>query len=201
MWMRDCWAVVAALSFAACGCVSTPPAVPSARAPLPIQHGAAVSEPPCTPCKEQTREIERLRQDLASRDAEVLELRSDHRIQVKVLQQSKREATRAKVKLRRLATRADAASYIAEVEVAMESLRASRGAMSTAPRMLQAQSLLESTAEPFAKGDYGAAMDRAAEAERLIASAANNQSRRPSIARKKQKTPPQSRMVAGGSRD
>ena len=57
---------------------------------------------------------------------ELRELRTNQREQVKVIQESTREATRAKVKLRRLATQAEAASYIAEVEVAMASL--ARGA-------------------------------------------------------------------------
>jgi len=197
MWKRaDRWALVAVLSFAASGCVTTPPAVPSARTTVPVHLKASVSEPTCSPCGEQTREIERLRQDLSSRDAEVRELRSDQRVQVKVLQASKREVTRAKVKLRRLATRADAASYIAEVEVAMESLRSSLGATSSVPQIVAAQRLLESTATPFAQGDYGVAMDRAAEAEELIVVAADNQARRQSLARTKVKPPLRARMVA-----
>jgi hypothetical protein len=80
-----------------------------------------------------------LRQDLANREAELRDLRSNQRDQVKVLQESTQEVTRAKVKLRRLATQADAASYIAEVEVAMESLRSSLGATSTVPLMVLAQ--------------------------------------------------------------
>ena len=59
------------------------------------------------------------------------ELRTNQREQVKVIQESTREVTRAKVKLRRLATQAEAASYIAEVEVALESSRAARGAAAT----------------------------------------------------------------------
>ena len=93
------------------------------------------------------------------------------------MQESTQEVTRAKVRLRRLATQADAASYIAEVEVAMESLRASRGATATVPLIVLARGILESTAAPFAQGDYGAAMDRAAQAEQLIASVAHPRAR------------------------
>jgi len=118
-----------------------------------------------------------LRQELANRDAELRELRSSQRDQVKVLQESKREVTRAKIKLRRLATQADAASYIAEVEVAMSSLRSSLGAKSAPASLADAQSLLDSTAAPFAHGDYGVAMDRAAAAEQLIAAVADDQAR------------------------
>jgi hypothetical protein len=119
-----------------------------------------------------------LRQDLANRDGELRDLRSNQRDQVKVLQESTREVTRAKVKLRRLATQADAASYIAEVEVAMASLRSSLGATSTVPLVVLAQGILDSTAAPFAQGDYGVAIDRAAQAEQLIALVADDQVRR-----------------------
>lgn len=142
---------------------------------MPLE--AAIREPACPSCEEQTRAIVRLRQDLANRDAELRELRSSQRNQVKVLQESTQEVARAKVKLRRLATQADAASYIAEVEVAMESLRSSLGAKSDVQLMVLAQGLLESTAPPFAHGDYGEAMDRAAQAEELIALVAHYQSR------------------------
>jgi hypothetical protein len=133
--------------------------------------------PACPSCEEQTRAIARLRQDLANRDAELRELRSSQRDQVKVLQESTREVTRAKVKLRRLATQADAASYIAEVEVAMESLRSSLGATSNVQLMVLAQGILDSTAAPFAQADYGEAMDRAAQAEQLVALVAHYQAR------------------------
>ena len=131
----------------------------------------------CPSCDEQSREIARLRQDLAARDAEVRDLRSSQRDQTKVLQESTREATRAKVKLRRLATQAEAASYIAEVEVALESLRSSLGTTATVPMAELARGILESTAAPFAQGQYGAATDRAAQAEQLIAVAAEDQVR------------------------
>jgi hypothetical protein len=156
------------LSSTLIGCVTPPPSVP-----LEV----TVREPTCPSCEEQTREIAQLRQDLASREAELRDLRSNQRDQVRVLQDSTREVTRAKVKLRRLATQADAASYIAEVEVAMESLRSSLGATSTVPLMMLAQGILDSTAAPFTLGDYGVAMDRAAQAEQLIAVVADNRVR------------------------
>jgi hypothetical protein len=175
------WAVVCLLSLALSDCVTTPPAVPPAPVPVPLE--ATVRKPTCPSCDEQTHEIARLRQDLANREAELRDLRTNQRDQVKVLQESTREVTRAKVKLRRLATQADAASYIAEVEVALESLRASLGATSTVPLMVLAQGILESTAAPFAQGDYGVAMERAAQAEQLIALVADNQGSPPRVPR------------------
>jgi len=160
------------------GCIAPPLAPPPAPVPVPPE-ATTVRGPTCPSCDDQNREVARLRQDLALREAELRDLRSNQRDQVKVLQESTREVTRAKVKLRRLATQADAASYIAEVEVAQESLRASLGVKSTIPLMVLAQGILASTAVPFTQGDYGAAMDRAAQAEQLFALVAQYRVRRP----------------------
>jgi hypothetical protein len=187
----DRWVMFAVLSLAASGCATTPP--PSVR------HKPASSATPCTPCAAQTREVEQLRTALSYSTAEVRELRSAQRVQVKVLQASRREVTRAKVKLRRLATRVDAASYIAEVEVAIELLRSSRRTLASAPQLVQAQRLLDSTAVPFAQEDYALAMDRAAEAEQLMLSAAEARPPARSMARTNRKPPPHSGMVASRS--
>jgi len=152
------------LSAVLSGCVATPPVVaPPTPSPPPFE--ATARPQACPSCDDQAREVARLRQDVAARESELRDLRSNQRDQVKVLQESTREVTRAKVKLRRLATQADAASYIAEVEVAMASL----GATPAVPMLSLAQGILDSTAAPFAQGDYGLAMDRAAQAEQLIA--------------------------------
>jgi len=161
------WAVIWLLNLALSGCAVAPPAAQPPTVALQPPD-ASVREPTCPSCEEQNREIARLRQDLANRDAELRDQRFSQRDQVKVLQESHREVARAKVKLRRLATQADAASYIAEVEVAMETLRGTMGATSNVPLMVLAQGILESTAAPFAQADYGVAMDRAAQAEELI---------------------------------
>lgn len=109
------------------------------------------------------------------REGELRDLRSSQRDQVKVIVESAREVTRAKAKLRRLATQADAASYIAEVEVALKALRTTLPKASAQPLLALAQGLLESTAAPFDKGDYAAAMDRAAQAEQLVMVVADSQ--------------------------
>jgi len=129
-------------------------------------------EPVCPVCTDQSQEIIRLRQELATRETELRDLRSSQRDQGRVLQESTREVTRAKAKLRRLATQADAASYIAEVEVALAGQRSPPA--SAAPLLALAQALLDSTAAPFAQGDYAAAMDRAAQAEQLAAVVADS---------------------------
>jgi len=179
------WAVVWLLSSVLSGCATPPPPPPPAEPPIPAPAPieAPVPMPTCPSCEEQTREIARLREDLAARDAEMRDLRSNQRDQAKVLQESTLGATRAKVKLRRIATQADAASYIAEVEVAYESVRSSLGKTTTAPMMELAQGILESTAALFARGQYEAAMDRAAQAEQLIIVVAEAHARSGSRAR------------------
>ena len=173
-------AVAWVLGLALGGC-ATPPSEPPA-APAPAATAAApvavqVPAPACPSCDDQHREIARLRQDLAGREAELRDLRASQRDQVKVIQESTRETTRAKVKLRRLATQAEAASYIAEVEVALESARAMRGAAATPPLIELAEAMIAATSAPFAQGDFGAAMDRAAQAEQLLAVATDLQGR------------------------
>jgi hypothetical protein len=171
--LRMLFAVVGA---ALGGCASGPP--PPDLPDIPV---AGISPTACASCDEQKREIARLRQDVADRDAELRNLRVSQREQVKVIQESTREVTRAKVKLRRLATQAEAASYIAEVEVALESLRAAQGVTAKAPLLDVAQAMIASSAAPFAEADYEAAKDRAAQAEQLVAAIAN--SRPPSRSR------------------
>lgn len=159
--------VVAGLILA--GCATAPPPEP---APAPPPPPAPVAPPPpepvCPQCMDQSQEVARLRQDLAAREAELKDLRSSQRDQVKAIQETTREATRAKARLRRLATQADAASYLAEVEVALKALRAQLPPTPPQPLLALAQGLLDSAAAPFKEGDYGAAMDRAAQAEQLV---------------------------------
>lgn len=161
--------VLLLLALAIGGCATAPPEPPPPPAPLPVPVAPA---PACPSCDEQNREVARLRQELASREAELRDLRSAQREQVKSLQESAREARRAKVRLRRLATQADAASYLAEVEVALDAQRAAKPPPPRAPLLAIAQTYLDSAAAPFAQGDYGTAMDRAAQAEQLVAVAA-----------------------------
>ena len=170
------WA--AALLLALDGCVTPPPPAPT---PTPAAVEIPSRERSCPSCDDQNREIARLRQDLAQREAELRELRESQRDQVKVLQESTREVARAKVKLRRLATQADAASYVAEVEVALQSLRSTAGA--GIPLLALAEGILQSTATPFAQGDYAGAMDLAAQAEQLATVVADARGRRVSPAR------------------
>ena len=133
---------------------------------------APVVVPACPICADSSAEIAGLRQEIASRDAELRDLRAQQRDQARALQETTRQATRAKVKLRRLATQADAASYVAEAEVALDAARSTPAAGSRAALLALAQEILGSAAAPFAQGDYGTAMELAAQAEQLATIAA-----------------------------
>jgi hypothetical protein len=182
------WRVAALLPvlFAA-ACATTPPPAPPAPEPPPIP----VAPPPmaCPTCDDQNREVARLKAELARRDAEVRDLRSQQGEQAKVMQEAARQAVRAKVKLRRLASQANAASYIAEVEVALETLRASPDAQAKRAQLAMPQSLLERASAAYAQGDYASAMDRAAQAEELIAMLAAPPSRTAAAARSRAEVP------------
>jgi colicin import membrane protein len=153
-------------------CATPPPPEPEPEPPKPppVAPPVAPVEPVCPLCVDRSDEVARLRQELAAREAELKDLRSSQREQVKAVQESTREVTRAKARMRRLATQADAASYLAEVEVALGAVRATPAA-SQSPLLGLAQAFLDAAQPAFAQGDYAAAMDRAGQAEQLITAA------------------------------
>ena len=174
--MKQLFLVLAACALiAACATPPPPQPEPEPAAPPPTPAPAppvAVPAPPsCPACVDRSDELARLRLELAVREAEIKDLRSSQREQVKAVQDSTREVTRAKARMRRLATQADAASYMAEVEVALGAMRATPAA-SQSPLLGLAQAFLDASQPAFAQGDYAAAMDRAGQAEQLIAAAA-----------------------------
>lgn len=163
--------IVGVLVVALAGCATSPPEPPPPP-PAPMIVEVPAPERACPACDDQHREIARLRQELAARDAELRDLRNANREQAKSLQESTREVTRAREKTRRLATQADAASYIAEVEVTLAALRAAPTSPSTASLVAMASGFHAATVAPFAQRDYALAMERAAQAEALLAVAA-----------------------------
>jgi len=150
-------------------CATAPPPEP-AQPPAPPPPPVVAPAPVCPACVDRSDELARLRQELANREAELKDLRSSQREQVKAVQESSREVTRAKARMRRLATQADAASYIAEVEVALGAARAATHAAQV-PLLSLAQGFLDAAQAPFAQADYGSAMAGAAQAEQLVAAA------------------------------
>lgn len=151
-----------------------PGAVPLLVSLAWLLPGCALLQPPPPPppqttvaCAEEEREIGRLQQALAEKDAEVRQLHAQQNVQAKVLEETAGEAARAEVKLRRLATQAGAASQLAEVEVALQGAHATHAERAGA-QLMQAETILNAGSAAFAQGDYGAAVEFAAQARQVI---------------------------------
>ena len=161
-----CGTVIALSGLNITGCSLLKP-VPVA-APIP-QH---------EPCEAQQREIERLQQQLAEKEVLIRNLNARQQDQAKALQETTSQVTRDQVRLRRLATQPGAASSIAEAEVAMASLKSSQ---ITAPEQtVQAQRLIDAATASYAKGNYGTAMDHAAQTREFIEMVKDNRTRKTS---------------------
>jgi hypothetical protein len=84
------------------------------------------------------------------------------------LDDARREVVRAMAKLQTLATRAEAASGMAEAEIALQALRTSAGPQSI-PEVGQAGSLLQLASAEFDKQNYGGALYLANQSKDLSA--------------------------------
>lgn len=163
-----CGTVIALLGLNITGC--------TLLKPIPVAAPITPHEP-CA-CEVQKREIERLQQLLAEKEGLIRNLNARQQDQAKALQETTSQVTRDQVRLRRLATQPGAASSIAEAEVAMASLKLSQ---ITAPEQtLQAQRLLDAATASYAKGNYGTAMDHAAQTREFIDMVMDNHTRKAS---------------------
>ncbi len=104
--------------------------------------------------------VSRLELRLLERDAQVADLQAR-------LDEARREVVRAMAKLQTLATRAEAASAMAEAEIALQSLKANTG--SEAADLVQVQRLLRLSAQEFDKQNYGGALYLANQAKSVLA--------------------------------
>lgn len=154
---------------------------PLAAAPRPrslfvliglVLGGCATRAPAPAPtlpsCVAQQAEIDHLNEALAAKDVEIADLHAHQQGQTQVLQETTTEAARAKVKLRRLATQADAASAVAEVEVALNTLASSHLASNDAASVAQTRHILAAANAAFDQGDYSGAVELAAQSRQLI---------------------------------
>lgn len=133
-------------------------------------YGCAFQQPVnlVIPNEEQQNEIIRLNKLLADKDLEISGLRANQQHQVKELKETTNQIARAEVKLRRVATEADVASRLAEVEVAMKVLQSNLNTGHEMPLQSLAQSLLDKASDYFKRNEYSASADHAAHAEQLI---------------------------------
>lgn len=139
------------LLLAACAPKKIEPAPPIRPVSPPARPGAATAD--------LERRIARLELSLMEREAlvEDLQIRLDN---------TRQEVVRAMAKLQTLATRAEAASGIAEAEVALQTLKPAPGQPST-PEGTQATRLLSESSAEFDKANYGGALYLANQAKTL----------------------------------
>jgi uncharacterized coiled-coil protein SlyX len=110
---------------------------------------------------ELERRLGRLELRLLEKEAQVEELQSQ-------LEETRQEVVRGMAKLQTLASRAEAASGMAEAEVALQSLKTDGGSGS-APEPAQATRLLKEASAAFDQENYGGALYLANQAKALAA--------------------------------
>ena len=106
--------------------------------------------------------VARLQLQLLEKDAQIVELQER-------LVAARQEVVRTMAKLQSQATRAEAASGIAEAEIALDALEAAAGRR-TAPEVAQSQQLLQMGTVEFDKGNYGGSLYLATQARNLAKS-------------------------------
>jgi uncharacterized coiled-coil protein SlyX len=162
--MRTGYLILAAtLGAPACAHNQTPAPAPAPARASAAPAAACPAIPACTaPRAEQDRRIARLELRLLEKEAQVDALQAR-------LDESRQEVVRAMAKLQTLASRAEAASGIAEAEVALQPLTA--GAGSPPPEVAQGTKLLKESSAEFDKQNYGGALYLANQAKSVAAGA------------------------------
>ena len=166
-------------------CVTNAPPKPARPAPAP--------EPTVEidPCAELLTQQKRLEENVANLDEEkraveaqvtglklqlleeqagARELEERQRQLEKKLDEAIQEVVRAKSKLRSVETRAEAASNLAEAEIALKAIEAQANGDGANRGLPQARQLLKRSAEEFKKENYGGALYLADQAKGLLRS-------------------------------
>lgn len=126
--------------------------------PAPVRRASTSTGPSRA---ETDRRIAHLELALLEKEAQVDDLQAR-------LDAARQEVVRAMAKLQTLATRAEAASGIAEAELALQPLKAVAGQPS-APEAAQARRLLQESSAEFEKENYGGALYLANQAKTMAA--------------------------------
>jgi uncharacterized coiled-coil protein SlyX len=138
---------------ALCGCVSTAPTEPSPSLPAAAAPQIQIVRDP-----ELERRVAQLEIQLMERDALVASLNTR-------LDQALQEVVTTMAKLRSLATRAEAASAMAEADVALKSTGNSGR---ESPELRQASRLMQQSADEFKRKNFGGALYLANQAKMLM---------------------------------
>ena len=116
-------------------------------------------EVPAGPDRELVRRVATLQLQVLERTAQVTDLQRQ-------LDAARQEIVRAMARLQTLASRAEAASVMAEAEIALEAVIRAAGGVEV-PAATQARNLLALGAAEFAKDNYGGALYLASQARRV----------------------------------
>ncbi len=146
----------------ACGSkvAPAPAPVPVVVAPAPLVETRVVVETVTVRDADVDRRIARFEMRLLERDAQLSDLQSR-------LDDATQEVVRAMSKLQTIASRAEAASGMAEAEVALRTLKTGAG---NAPEVAQATQLLERSSAEFNTQNFGGALYLANNAKTIAAS-------------------------------
>jgi Tfp pilus assembly protein FimV len=148
--------LVLAVTSTLSGCAGKP--AEPAPAPIAVNRQARAT---AAARAEQDKKVSRLELALLEKGAQVEELQAR-------LDQAREEVVRAMAKLQTLASRAEAASGIAEAEVALQPLRSAPN-QQAAPEAAQAGRLLREASAEFNQENYGGALYLANQAKALAA--------------------------------
>jgi uncharacterized coiled-coil protein SlyX len=136
-----------------------PPTSPNTTATPAADSASARASSEATKGLEQR--VAQLEMRLLEKDAEMEELQGR-------LDDARQEVVRAMAKIQTLATRAEAASAMAEAEIAVQALKTAAGP-EPGPDAAQATRLLETSTAAFNKANYGGAVYLANQAKALAA--------------------------------
>ncbi|MBI4421852.1 MAG: hypothetical protein HY560_13595 [Gemmatimonadetes bacterium] len=156
--------VLVGLSLLLWACTPKQPADPAPApviVPPPAPVERVVVETVTVRDPELERRVARLEFQLLEREAQLEEAQTR-------VDEARLEVVRAMARLRTLATRAEAASGMAEADVALEALRNSAGQQPPS-ELAQARRLLELAGSEFNKENYGGALYLATQAKNLAA--------------------------------
>jgi hypothetical protein len=149
-------------SLVACGARQAPPPAP---APVVVPPAPAPLPPETVTVRDTglEHEAQRLRMSLLERSAQLAETS-------RRLDEATTDVVRAMARLRSVATRAEAASAIAEAEVTLQQLRGGAG-QQLPPEARQAEAALRSASAAFDAENYGGAVYLATQAKRVATAA------------------------------
>ena len=102
--------------------------------------------------------VSKMHMQMLEKDAQIKKLEERQNTQQKVLDDAIQEVVRAKAKLASLESKAEAASNMAEAEIALRNLKVELGAGENDPDVIKAQQLLKMSALEFKKENYGGAL-------------------------------------------